>query len=61
MTTTTADLERRSAECALAAQPGYEDLHRTCRQTKDIPLPHAIGILLVPRCTCWCHLCNHQV
>jgi hypothetical protein len=41
-----------SAECALAQQPGYEDLHDECRQTEDVPLPHGGGLLLVPRCTC---------
>jgi hypothetical protein len=44
-----------SAECALAAQPGYGGLHATCRQTRDIPLPHSNGIVLVPRCGCHCH------
>ncbi|WP_173263389.1 hypothetical protein [Streptomyces pacificus] len=41
-----------SAECALAQRPEYKDLHRQCRQTKDVPLPHSSGILLVRRCTC---------
>ncbi|MER6075690.1 hypothetical protein ABT187_44425 [Streptomyces sp. NPDC001817] len=49
------DLSDRSAECALAARDGYKDLHRSCRQTKDVPLPHHRDILLVKRCTCWCH------
>ena len=44
-----------SAECTLATQPGYEDLHEQCRQTRDIPLPHSYGLLLVPRCRCGCH------
>ncbi|WP_173264757.1 hypothetical protein [Streptomyces pacificus] len=41
-----------SAECALAQRPEYKDLHRQCRQTKDVSLPHSSGILLVRRCTC---------
>lgn len=44
-----------SAECAVARRPGYDGLHRDCRRTVDIPLPNAIGIVLVPRCTCPCH------
>ncbi len=45
----------RSAECALARRPAYEDLHTRCRQTRDVPLPYARGLLLVPRCGCPCH------
>ncbi|MFI6244782.1 hypothetical protein [Streptomyces sp. NPDC051016] len=41
-----------STECALAQRPGYSPWHQECRQTKDIPLPHSHGILLVRRCTC---------
>ncbi|WP_435608458.1 hypothetical protein [Streptomyces sp. C10-9-1] len=44
-----------SPECAVAARPGYEDLHGQCRRTGDVPLPHATGLLLVHRCTCPCH------
>lgn len=44
-----------SAECTLGRQPGYETVHAMCRQTKDVPLPHATGILLVERCRCICH------
>jgi len=44
-----------SAECALGSKPGYEDVHAWCRQTKDVPLPHSTGILLVHRCCCTCH------
>lgn len=44
-----------SAECAVGQQPGYEDLHAMCRQTKDVPLPHSNGLLLVARCRCTCH------
>ncbi|MEW2117317.1 hypothetical protein AB0945_19415 [Streptomyces sp. NPDC005474] len=44
-----------SAECTLAARPGYEPLHTSCRRTTDLPLPHAVGILLQPRCGCTCH------
>ena len=51
---TTAD-ETMSAECALGQRPDYKGLHGECRQTKDIPLPHSNGLLLVRRCTCTCH------
>ena len=51
-----ADTAALSAECALARQPGYGDLHANCRQTEDIPLPHSNGVVLVPRCGCRCHL-----
>jgi len=44
-----------SAECTLARQPGYGNVHAMCRQTKDVPLPHSTGILLVQRCRCSCH------
>lgn len=44
-----------SAECAVGQRPGYEDVHGWCRQTEDVPLPHATGILLVHRCRCACH------
>jgi hypothetical protein len=44
-----------SPECALATRPGYQDLHAHCRQTRDLPLPFAFGILLQPRCECACH------
>ncbi|WP_155055094.1 hypothetical protein [Streptomyces blattellae] len=44
-----------SAECTLARQPDYLDLHADCRQTEDVPMPHARGILLVHRCRCTCH------
>ncbi|MGW0755459.1 hypothetical protein ACWD1Y_02995 [Streptomyces sp. NPDC002814] len=44
-----------SAECTLAQKPEYSDLHRQCRQTKDVPLPHAGGVLLARRCGCTCH------
>lgn len=47
--------EGLSAECALAKRPGYQGLHRECRQTRDVPLPHVRGILLVTRCRCICH------
>ena len=59
MTAPTAELSTRSAECQLAAQGwDYRDLHGSCRQTKDIPLPHSSGILLVRRCGCSCHRYN---
>lgn len=51
--TTTADT--LSAECTLGQKPGYQDVHAMCRQTKDVPLPHSTGILLVHRCRCTCH------
>jgi hypothetical protein len=44
-----------SAECELAKRPGYEDLHDACRQTHDVFLPGAIGIVLMPCCGCRCH------
>jgi hypothetical protein len=44
-----------SAECSLAQRPGYEELHSACRQTYDVPLPCARGILLARRCSCSCH------
>ncbi len=44
-----------SAACAVAQRPGYEDVHRECRMTEDVPLPHATGIVLAHRCTCSCH------
>jgi hypothetical protein len=50
--TDSADL---STECTLARQPAYKDVHAMCRQTKDVPLPHSTGILLVRRCRCSCH------
>ncbi|MER6413534.1 hypothetical protein [Streptomyces humidus] len=43
------------AECALAGRPGHEDPHRRCRQTSDVPLPGATGLLLMSRCPCSCH------
>ncbi|MER6274320.1 hypothetical protein ACFY0B_43675 [Streptomyces sp. NPDC001797] len=49
------EAEDLSAECALAARPGYSDLHAQCHQTRDIPLPHYAGILLAARCGCSCH------
>ncbi|MBX9394880.1 hypothetical protein K4749_15040 [Streptomyces sp. TRM72054] len=42
----------------LAQRPAYEGLHSHCRQTEDIPLPGATGILLQPRCGCACHAYN---
>lgn len=44
-----------SAECTVAKRPGYRSLHADCRQTEDMPLPGATGVLLVPRCGCVCH------
>ncbi|MHB9861704.1 hypothetical protein [Streptomyces sp. YIM S03343] len=44
-----------SEHCALASRFGYGGLHADCRQTRDIPLPHSDGIVLVPRCGCRCH------
>jgi len=49
-----------SSECTLAAQPGYADLHRECRQTEDVPLPHTRGIWLIRRCGCPHHTDNHR-
>lgn len=56
MSEATIDTSTMSAECALAQRPGYTDLHRACRQTEDVPLPHSDGILLVRRCTCTHHV-----
>lgn len=44
-----------SPECTVAQRPGYAELHRACRQTEDVPLPHGGGILLVRRCACAHH------
>ncbi|WP_225321106.1 hypothetical protein [Streptomyces luteolifulvus] len=44
-----------SAECTLARQPGYQDLHRACTQTKHVPLLHALDVLLIRHCGCSCH------
>ncbi|WP_230885442.1 hypothetical protein [Streptomyces spinoverrucosus] len=49
------DTAALSAECTLAKRPGYQDLHGECRQTRDIPLPHATRVLLQRRCGCACH------
>ncbi|MBZ9642359.1 hypothetical protein [Streptomyces sp. PSKA30] len=54
-TPTAIDRPPLSAECTLARQPGYMDLHGECRQAKDVPLPHSHGILLARRCGCTCH------
>jgi hypothetical protein len=50
MTASYTEARPMSAECALAQKRGYEELHHECRQTKDVPLPRAKGILLLPRC-----------
>lgn len=55
MSAPVADTSALSAECAVGQRPGYGDLHDRCRQTKDVPLPHSTGILLVHRCGCGCH------
>jgi hypothetical protein len=52
---TATDVPALSTECTLARRPGYEDVHAQCRQLSDVPLPHAAGVLLVPRCHCSCH------
>ncbi|MFF5360950.1 hypothetical protein ACFY4I_16395 [Streptomyces scabiei] len=44
-----------SAECALAGCPDYEGMHQSCRQTADVPLPGATGLLLMSACPCSCH------
>ncbi|WP_232108296.1 MULTISPECIES: hypothetical protein [Streptomyces] len=53
-----ADPAALSAECTLAKRPEYHGLHRECRQTQDIPLPHSTGILLQSHCGCSCHAYN---
>ncbi|MEV8563661.1 hypothetical protein ACWET9_48770 [Streptomyces sp. NPDC004059] len=58
MSETAIDTSGMSAECALAQRPGYKDLHRSCRQTEDVPLPHGGGILLMSKCTCAHHPYN---
>jgi hypothetical protein len=52
---TATDRAPLSAECSLALRPNYRGLHKECRQTRDVPLPHSHGILLVRRCGCTCH------
>ncbi|EKX66076.1 hypothetical protein Sipo8835_31940 [Streptomyces ipomoeae] len=42
-----------SPECGVAQKRGG-DGHQRCAQV-DIPLPHAIGILLQKKCGCPCH------
>ena len=49
------DAEFLSAECTVGKQAGFEALHGKCRQTKDVPLPHGGGLLLMRRCPCACH------
>lgn len=44
-----------SAECQLAERPGYEDVHDSCTQLADVPMPGAPRITLVRRCRCTCH------
>ncbi|WP_155059928.1 hypothetical protein [Streptomyces blattellae] len=53
--TTETDRPPLSAECTLAQQPDYRDVHGLCRQIKDVPLPYSHGGWLVRRCTCACH------
>ncbi|MFI5684685.1 hypothetical protein [Streptomyces sp. NPDC051636] len=60
MSATDTETASLSPECAVAARPGYEDLHTQCRRTEDVPLPHVTGLLLVHRCTCLCHGYNRQ-
>ncbi|QIJ62532.1 hypothetical protein [Streptomyces sp. JB150] len=57
MTTTLATdtADGLSAECTLAQRQDYGYMHRDCRRTKDIPLPHSSRVLLVRRCGCSCH------
>lgn len=49
------DLMDMSPECAVGTKRGYGYLHDQCRQTEDIPLPGASGILLQARCKCIHH------
>lgn len=44
-----------SAECAVAQRPEYRGLHHACRQIEDVPVPHSMGLVLLPRCACPCH------
>ncbi|MFE4666086.1 hypothetical protein ACFRI7_15360 [Streptomyces sp. NPDC056716] len=45
-----------SAECAVAQRTEYADLHTWCRRTADVSLAHRGGVVLVPRCSCACHV-----
>jgi hypothetical protein len=47
-----------STECELAQRDGYEDLHGTCTQLADVPMPGAPRITLLRRCGCTCHRGN---
>lgn len=60
MSAPTTDTASLSPECAVALRPEYEDLHAECRQTEEVPLPFAIGLLLVRCCTCLRHHYNRQ-
>lgn len=44
-----------SAECDLGQRPGYEELHGTCTQLADVPMPGVPAITLMRRCDCSCH------
>lgn len=55
MSAPSVDTTVMSAECAVAQRREYAYLHGECRQTKDVPLIHGHGILLVRRCGCTCH------
>lgn len=44
-----------SAECTVARRPEYSHFHETCRQARDIHMPHSDRVVLVPRCRCACH------
>ncbi|MBP5939880.1 hypothetical protein F3K43_30850 [Streptomyces sp. LBUM 1476] len=49
------DPDHLSSSCAVARQFGPPSGHADCRLTKDIPLPHGGGIVLIPRCPCRIH------
>lgn len=59
MTAPIAEAQSLSTECRLATRPGYNELHDSCIQTKDIFLPHGLDILLQRRCGCPCHQVNY--
>lgn len=55
MTVPAVDIEDLSPHCAVAQRPEHRDMHGQCDRTEDIPLPGAIGVVLIHRCRCACH------
>ncbi|MGW4564164.1 hypothetical protein ACWEN3_17695 [Streptomyces sp. NPDC004561] len=58
MNETTVDTSGMSTECVLAQRSHYKDLHRSCLQTEDVPLPHGGEIPPMSKCTCSHHSYN---